>query len=44
MLKALRYYLEGHGFETEWGEWILLIYLIFLAALGARVYSVFNIN
>jgi hypothetical protein len=33
---------EGHEFETWWGEWISLIYVILLATLGPGVYSASN--
>jgi hypothetical protein len=33
------YKLEGHGFETRWGEYIFSIHLILLAAVGLGVYS-----
>jgi hypothetical protein len=39
MVEALCYKLEGHGFETQWGELIFPIHLILLAALGPGVYS-----
>jgi hypothetical protein len=29
---------EGRGIETQRGQWIVLIYLIFPAALGPGVY------
>jgi hypothetical protein len=36
--------LEGRGFETQWVEWILSIYLILPAVLGPGVYSASNRN
>jgi hypothetical protein len=44
VVKALRYKPEGRGFETQWGEWLLSIYLILPAALGLGVYSTSNRN
>jgi hypothetical protein len=34
----------GRGFEIQWGEWSLSIYLILPAAIGPGVYSVSNRN
>jgi hypothetical protein len=44
VVKALCYKPEGRGFETRWGEWFLLSYLILLVALGPGVYSASNRN
>jgi hypothetical protein len=44
VVKALCYKTESRGFETQWGEWFLLIYLILPAALDPGVYSVSNRN
>jgi hypothetical protein len=44
VVKTLCYKPEGHGFETQWGEWYLSIYLILLAATGHGVYSPSNRN
>jgi hypothetical protein len=44
VVKALSYEPEGHGSETQWGEWISSIYLILLAALGPGIYSASNRN
>jgi hypothetical protein len=44
MIEALRNKSEGRGFETGWGEWIFLTYLILPAALGPGVYSASNRN
>jgi hypothetical protein len=41
---ALFYKPDGRGFETQWGEWIFLIYLILPAVLGHEVYSASNRN
>jgi hypothetical protein len=44
VIKAPCYKQEGHGFETGWGEYTFVIYLILPAALGPRVYSAPNRN
>jgi hypothetical protein len=44
VVKALCYKPEGPGFETQWGEWIVSIYLIFPTALGLGVHSASNRN
>jgi hypothetical protein len=41
-VKAPCYKPEGRGFETQWGELIFLIHLIFLAALGPGVHLASN--
>jgi hypothetical protein len=43
-VEALRYKPEGHGFQTQLGNWILLICLLFTAAPIHGVYSASNIN
>jgi hypothetical protein len=42
VLKVQCYKLEGHGSETQWGEWIFPIYLILPAALGHGICSASN--
>jgi hypothetical protein len=42
MVNALCYKPEGRGFETQWGKWILSIYLILPAALCPGVQSASN--
>jgi hypothetical protein len=44
VVEALFYNPEGRGFENRWGECILTIYLILLAAPGPGVYSASSIN
>jgi hypothetical protein len=44
LVKALCYKLEGHGFQTQWGEFIFSIYLILPASLGSGVCSASNRN
>jgi hypothetical protein len=44
VVKTLCYKPEGSGFETQWGELIISIYLILPAALGPGVYSATNRN
>jgi hypothetical protein len=44
VVKALCYKPQGHGFETQWGEWFLSIYLILPVTLGPGVYSASNRN
>jgi hypothetical protein len=44
VVRALCYKPEGRGFETRWGEWMVLIYLILPAALGPGVHSASNRN
>jgi hypothetical protein len=44
VFKALPYKPEGREFETQCGERIFSIYLIFPAALGPEVYSASNRN
>jgi hypothetical protein len=44
VIKALCYNPEGRGFETRWGESVLIIYLILTAALDPEVYSASNRN
>jgi hypothetical protein len=33
LVEALLSKLEGHGFDSQWGQWVFLIDLIILAAL-----------
>jgi hypothetical protein len=42
--KALRYKLEGRGFETRWSEWMFSIYHIIPAIVRPEVHSASNIN
>jgi hypothetical protein len=44
VVEALWYKPEGRGFESQWGDWISSIYVMFPAALGPGVYSTSNIN
>jgi hypothetical protein len=44
VVKALCYKAEGHGLETQWGEWLLLIYINLLATLHPGVFSAFDRN
>jgi hypothetical protein len=44
VVKALCYKLEGHGFQTRWGESSFSIYLILLAALDPGLHSASNRN
>jgi hypothetical protein len=44
VVKALRYKPVGRGFETQWGERFLSIYLILPATLGRGVNSASNRN
>jgi hypothetical protein len=44
VVMPLCYMQQSRGFVTQWGEWIVSIYLIFLAALVPRVYSASNLN
>jgi hypothetical protein len=44
VVEALFYNSEGRGFETQWSELILSIYLILPGALGPGVYSASNRN
>jgi hypothetical protein len=44
VVEALCYKLEGHGFETRWGEWKFPVFLILPAALGPGVYSASDRN
>jgi hypothetical protein len=44
VVKALCYKPEGRGFETQWCEWFLSIYLILPVPLGPGIHSVSNLN
>jgi hypothetical protein len=44
VFKTLCYKPEGRGFETRWGEWIFLTYLILPAAQDPGVHSASNRN
>jgi hypothetical protein len=44
LVNAICYKSEDRGFETQLGECIFSIYLIFPAALGPGVYSASNSN
>jgi hypothetical protein len=42
VLKGLSYKSEGPGFEIQWSEWLLSMYLILPVTLGRGVYSASN--